>query len=113
MAANLSRLKSTQYLLICRAGLAVSAETEAASEELKRDMLQEFKDAVAKFSISDDLKGYPTDILMRSKNFIARVCKKAKNFAKFAKKYKVQKNTLSGRGLFSSIFFSFIERRPS
>ena len=75
MAANLSRLKSTQYLLICRAGLAVSAETEAASEELKRDMLQEFKDAVAKFSLSDDLKGYPTDILMRSKNFIARICK--------------------------------------
>ena len=75
MAANLSRLKSTQYLLICRAGLAVSAETEAASEELKRDMLQEFKDAVAKFSLSDDLKGYPTDIQMRSKNFIARICK--------------------------------------
>ena len=75
MAANLSWLKSTQYLLICRAGLAVSAESEAASEELKRDMLQEFKDAVAKFSISDDLKGYPTDILMRSKNFIARICK--------------------------------------
>ena len=49
MAVNLSRLKSTQYLLICRAGLAVSAESEAASEELKRDMLQEFKDAVAKF----------------------------------------------------------------
>ena len=42
-----------------------------------------------------------------------KLCKKAKNFAKFAKKYKVQKNTLSGRGLFSSIFFSFIERRPS
>ena len=63
MAANLSRLKSTQYLLICRAGLAVSAESEAASEELKRDMLQEFKDAVEKFSMSDDLKGYPTDIL--------------------------------------------------
>ena len=42
-----------------------------------------------------------------------KICEKAKNFAKFAKKYKVQKNTLSGRGLFSSIFFSFIERRPS
>ena len=48
---------------------------EAASEELKRDMLVEFKDAVEKFSMSDDLKGYPTDILMRSKNFIARICK--------------------------------------
>ena len=46
MAENMSRLKSTQYLLICRAGLAVSAESEAASEELKRDMLQEFKDDV-------------------------------------------------------------------
>ena len=72
IAVNLSRLKSTQYLLICRADLAVSAESEAASEELKRDMLQEFKDAAEKFSMSDDLKGYPTDILMRSKNFIAR-----------------------------------------
>ena len=75
MAVNLSRQKSTQYRLICRAGLAVSAESEAASEELKRDMLQEFKDAVEKFSMSDDLKGYPTDILMQSKNFIARICK--------------------------------------
>ena len=54
MAANLSRLKSTQYLLICRAGLAVSADSEVASEELKRDMLLEFKDAVEKFSMSDD-----------------------------------------------------------
>ena len=75
MAVNLSRQKSTQYRLICRAGLAVSAESAAASEELKRDMLQEFKDAVEKFSMSDDLKGYPTDILMQSKNFIARICK--------------------------------------
>ena len=73
MAVNLSRLKSTQYLLICRAGLEVSAESEAASEELKRDMLQEFKAAVEKFSMFDDLEGYPTDILMRSKNFIARM----------------------------------------
>ena len=73
MAVNLSRLKSTQYLLICRASLEVSAESEAASEELKRDMLQEFKAAVEKFSMFDDLEAYPTDILMRSKNFIARM----------------------------------------
>ena len=70
MAVNLSRLKSTQYLLI-----AVSAESEAASKELKREVLQEFKDAVDKFSMSNELKGYPTDILMRSKDFIARICK--------------------------------------
>ena len=76
MAVNLSRLKLSQYLLICRSGyLAVSAESEAALEEHKTEMLQEFKDAVDKFSMSNELRGYPTDILMRSKNFIARICK--------------------------------------
>ena len=75
MAVNLSGMKSMRYLLICRAGLAVSAESEAASEEHKTEMLQEFKDAVDKFSMSNELRGYPTDFLMRSKNFIARICK--------------------------------------
>ena len=75
MAVNLSRMKSTQCPLICRASLVVSAESEAASEEHKTEMLQEFKDAVDKFSMSNELRGYPTDILMRSKNFIARICK--------------------------------------
>ena len=39
-----------QYLLICRADVAVSAESKAPIEELNRDMLQEFTDAVDKFS---------------------------------------------------------------
>ena len=37
MAVNLSGMKSMRYLLICRAGLAVSAESEAASTASEAD----------------------------------------------------------------------------
>ena len=37
MADSVSKLKSVQYLIIARAGLAVSAEGEIANEEIKND----------------------------------------------------------------------------
>ena len=72
---HVSRLKSVQYLVICQAGLAVCAEAEAASEDLKRDMLREFELGVQNFTMPTELKGYTREVLLRSKNFVARTCK--------------------------------------
>ena len=43
MSDNILMLKSLQYLIICKAGLAVCEEIEASTEELRREILREFK----------------------------------------------------------------------
>ena len=58
MTENVSKLKSVQYLVICRAGLAVCAEAEAASEDLRRDMLREFELGVKNFTMPIELKHF-------------------------------------------------------
>ena len=48
MSDNIPMLKSLQYLIICKAGLAVCEEIEASTEELRREILREFTEGVDK-----------------------------------------------------------------
>ena len=48
-------LKSLQYLIISKAGLAVCEETEASTEELRREILREFTEGVDKITLPIEL----------------------------------------------------------
>ena len=65
MTESISKLKSFQYLLICRAGLAVCDQGEAPKEICWK--------AVKNCSMPSELAGYTTDFLLRSKNHTARI----------------------------------------
>ena len=74
MSDNIPMLKSLQYLIICKAGLAVCEEIEASTEELRREILREFTEGVDKTTLPIELKGYDKEVLLRSKNFASRAC---------------------------------------
>ena len=74
MTESISKLKSFQYILICRAGLAVCDQGEAPKENLHRDLLHQFQEAVkALGSMPPELTCYTKEFLLRSKNYTARV----------------------------------------
>ena len=74
MTESISKLKSFQYILICRAGLAVCDQGEAPEENLHRDMLHQFQEAVkALCSMPPELTCYTKEFLLRSKNYTARI----------------------------------------
>ena len=74
MSDNIPMLKSLQYLIICKAGLAVCEEIEASTEELRREILREFTEGVEKITLPIELKGYDKEVFLRSKNFASRAC---------------------------------------
>ena len=74
MYDNIPMLKSVQYLIICKAGLAVCEEIEASTEELRREILREFTEGIDKSTLPIELKGYDREVLKRSKNFTSRTC---------------------------------------
>ena len=74
MTESISKLKSFQYILVCRAGLAVCDQGEAPKENLHRDMLYQFQEAVkALGAMPPELTCYTKEFLLRSKNYTARV----------------------------------------
>ena len=74
MNDNIPMLKTVQYLIICKAGLAVCEEIEASTEELRRENLREFTEGIDKFTLPIELKDYDREVLKRSKNFASRTC---------------------------------------
>ena len=68
-------IKSFQYVCIARAGLSVSAERELCKEQIETVIFEEFKLACANSYLSPALQGIDRAILLRSKNFIVKVCK--------------------------------------
>ena len=63
MSDNIPMLKSLQYLIICKAGLAVCEEIEASTEELRREILREFTEGVHKTTLPIELKRYDKEVL--------------------------------------------------
>ena len=57
MAFNATDIKSFQYVLIVRAGLAVSERREMSKSEIEREVFIEFTEAVARCAIPSNLNG--------------------------------------------------------
>ena len=74
MSDKIPMLKSLQYLIICKAGLAVCEDIEASTEELRREILREFTEGVDKTTLPIELKGYDKEVLLKSENFASRAC---------------------------------------
>ena len=68
-------IKSFQYVCITKAGLAVCAEREMSKEQIEREVFEEFKMAVETLGLPHELDGIDRKILLRSKNYIVKVCK--------------------------------------
>ena len=75
MVYQVQDIKSFQYVCIARAGLAVCQEREMCKEEIEREIFQEFKLACAASCLSPPLEGIDRAVLLRSKNFVVKVCK--------------------------------------
>ena len=67
--------KSTQYLLIAKAGLAVADSEETNMEILQTGILNEFKLAVAGAVLPEALHGLDRNIFLRTKSFWAASAK--------------------------------------
>ena len=66
----MSRFKSAQYLLISRAGLAVSQMGPMASESIENHILQEMTEGVEAFKDQNNvLNGLNTNVMLRTKGF--------------------------------------------
>ena len=74
MAFNATDIKSFQYVLIVRAGLAVSERREMSKSEIEREVFIEFTEAVARCAIPSNLNGMNSALLLRSKNFLRQTC---------------------------------------
>lgn len=69
-----SDIKSFQYVLITKAGLAVSEKREMSLKMIESDVLSEFEAAVKNCVVPENLRGLNTILLLRSKNFLAKTC---------------------------------------
>ena len=57
MACNATDIKSYQYFLIVKAGLAVSKKLEMSKSEIKKNVLIEFAGAVIGCAVPSNLSG--------------------------------------------------------
>jgi hypothetical protein len=67
-------IKSFQYFLITKAGLAVSEKKEMSLKIFEKDVFSEFEAAVTNCIVPENLKGMNTALLLRSKNILSRTC---------------------------------------
>lgn len=75
MPITVSDVKSVQYLLIVRAGLAVMEGSEKSIELLHSDAMLEFTTAVDNYRLSSSLTDLDKKVLLRTKNFLQSSCK--------------------------------------
>ena len=74
MAYNATDAKSFQYVLIVKAGLAVSERKEMSKFDIENDVFEEFTQAVERCQIPSNLTGINRAVFLRSKNFLGRTC---------------------------------------
>jgi hypothetical protein len=67
-------IKSFQYVLITKAGLAVSEKKEMSLKMIEKDVFSEFEAAVTNCVVPENLKGLNTILLLRSKNILSKTC---------------------------------------
>ena len=68
-------IKSFQYVCIVKAGLAVCGEQEMKKKEVEKEIFEEFTMAVNALQLSLEIQGINREILLRSKNYVVKVCK--------------------------------------
>ena len=74
MTFSATDINSFQYVLICKAGLAVAEKREMSKPQLESDIFLEFTQAVSKCTIPGNLQGMNSALLLRSNNFLIRSC---------------------------------------
>lgn len=68
-------IKSFQYVCIVKAGLHVCGEQEMTKKQIENEIFDEFKSAVNALQLSPEIQGINREILLRSKNYVVKVCK--------------------------------------
>lgn len=68
-------IKRFQYVCVARAGLTVCSEREMSKEQIEREIFEEFKMACSTAHLPPELEGISRELLLRSKNFVVKVCK--------------------------------------
>ena len=74
MAFNATDIKSYQYVLIVKAGLAVAKRREMSKSDIEREVFIEFTQAVRGCPIPANLTGISSALFLRSKNFLSKTC---------------------------------------
>jgi hypothetical protein len=75
MPLTVNDIKTVQFLLIVRAGLAVMEGSEKSIEILHSDSLLEFSTAVKNYKLNAVMSEVDKSIFMRTKNFLNPTCK--------------------------------------
>jgi hypothetical protein len=75
MPLTVNDIKTVQFLLIVRAGLAVMEGSEKGIESLHADSLLEFTTAVKNYRLNSIMSEIDKSIFMRTKNFLNATCK--------------------------------------
>ena len=74
MALNATVIKSYQFVLIVKAGLAVSERREMSKSEIEKEVFVEFAEAVARCDIPANLIGINRALYLRSTNVLRQTC---------------------------------------
>ena len=74
MTFSATDIKSFQYVLICKAGLAVAEKREMSKPQLKNDIFLEFTQALSKCTIPGNLQGMNSALLLMSNNLLLQSC---------------------------------------
>ena len=74
MSYAVGEIKSFQFELITKAGLAVSSEREMSKFDLERLVLEEFRLAVEASTLPKNLAGMTKNLQLRSRNLSGKTC---------------------------------------
>jgi hypothetical protein len=74
MALNATDVKSYQYVLIVKAGLAVAEKKEMSKSDIENEVFEEFTQGVQRCQVPNNLTGINRALFLRSKNFLSRTC---------------------------------------
>lgn len=75
MPLSVNNIKSVQYLLIVRAGLAVMEGSEKSIESLHSESMSEFTTALQSYRLNASMADVDKSIFLRTKNFVVANCK--------------------------------------